>query len=160
MSEPRRPFDLKAYAERSQHGPCFVCAILAGDPAYRHHHVYADEVCVAFLNRYPTLRGYTLVAPREHVVDVTGDPALFQHLTRVVHEVAEVLKRTLPVARIYLLSLGSHQGNAHVHWHVAPLPPGVPYEQQQFHALMAEHGVLDVTDEDQAALAQAIRRAW
>ena len=29
------------------------------------------------------------------------------------------------------------RANAHVHWHVAPLPPGVPYEQQQFRAVMA-----------------------
>jgi histidine triad (HIT) family protein len=35
----------------------------------------------------------------------------------------------------------------------------VPYEQQQYHALMIEHGVLDVTDQQQAALAARIRRA-
>jgi diadenosine tetraphosphate (Ap4A) HIT family hydrolase len=27
------------------------------------------------------------------------------------------------------------QGVAHVHWHIAPLPPGVPFEQQQFAAV-------------------------
>ncbi len=37
--------------------------------------------------------------------------------------------------RLYGLSLGSHGGNAHVHWHVAPLPPGVPYREQQYAAL-------------------------
>jgi len=60
---------------------------------------------------------------------------------------------------VYLLSLGSHQGNTHVHWHVAPLPPGVPYEQQQFHAVMAENGTLEVTREEQAALAARVRSA-
>ena len=58
---------------------------------------------------------------------------------------------------MYSLSLGSQQGNAHLHWHVAPLPPGVPYEQQQLRALSAEYGVLDIDDTSQAALAQAIR---
>ncbi len=48
----------------------------------------------------------------------------------------------LPTGRMYSLSLGSQQGNSHVHWHVAPLPPGVPYEQQQFYALMSEHRIL------------------
>ena len=33
----------------------------------------------------------------------------------------------------------------------------MPYEQQQFHALMTEHGVLDVTAESHTALAAAIR---
>jgi len=58
---------------------------------------------------------------------------------------------------MYLLSLGSQQGNAHLHWHIAPLPPGVPYHQQQFYALMIENGVLNVDDASQAALAKSIR---
>jgi diadenosine tetraphosphate (Ap4A) HIT family hydrolase len=149
--------DLAAYVERSRTGPCFVCAYLSGHPDYGHAPVYADAHVVAFLSRYPTLLGYTIVAPRAHVVDVTGDRALFQRVTDVVHDVAEALKATVPTERIYLLSLGSHQGNAHVHWHVAPLPPGVPYERQQFHAVMAENGILDVTSEEQAALAGRMR---
>ena len=159
MSElrPHRvPMDLAAYEQRVQHGSCFICAYVAGDPAAAHHEVYADESCTAFLAKYPTLLGYTLVAPRAHVVDVTGDRSLFRHLTDVVHDIAEALKRVVPTERVYLMSLGSHQGNAHVHWHVAPLPPGIPYREQQFHAVMAERGILAVTDDEQAALARAI----
>ncbi len=71
---PRVPFDAVSYGLRSRQGPCFVCAILAGDP----------------------------------------------------------------VERMYCLSLGGQQGNAHLHWHLAPLPPGAPYDRQQYYALMAE----------------------
>jgi histidine triad (HIT) family protein/ATP adenylyltransferase len=149
-------FDLAAYVERSRKGPCFVCAYLGGHPDYEHLPVHADEHVVAFFNRYPTLLGYTIVAPRAHVIDVTGDRALFRRVTDVVHDVAEALKATVPTERIYLMSLGSHQGNAHVHWHVAPLPPGVPYERQQFRAVMAENGILDVTREEQRALADRV----
>ena len=42
--------------------------------------------------------------------------------------------------RLYVLCLGSLQGNRHVHWHLVPLPPGVPYEQQQVTALAPERG--------------------
>lgn len=42
-------------------------------------------------------------------------------------------------------------------WHVAPLPPGIPYEEQQLKALMSESGVLDVTPESQTDLAARIR---
>lgn len=63
----------------------------------------------------------------------------------------------VPAERMYSLSLGSQQGNAHLHWHIAPLPPGAPYHQQQLRAQSAEHGVLDVDDRSQAALARAIR---
>lgn len=75
----------------------------------------------------------------------------------MVHRVAVAAAKVVPVERMYCLSLGSQQGNAHLHWHVAPLPPGVPYDRQQYYALMAENGVLDVDDSSQADLALAIR---
>ncbi|MCB8901021.1 MULTISPECIES: hypothetical protein [unclassified Streptomyces] len=59
--------------------------------------------------------------------------------------------------RVYLLSLGAQGGNSHVHWHVAGLPPGVPYGEQQFHALMSESGVLDASPEEAASVAERLR---
>ena len=99
------------------------------------------------------------MAPKAHIEDwvhgmAEGD---FLHFQSVVHRVARAVAATVPTERMYSLSLGSQQGNAHLHWHLAPLPPGVPYHRQQFHALMAENGVLAVDDAGQAALAQRIR---
>jgi len=161
MDEPDRNqarFDLTRYEERSRNGPCFVCAMLAGDPDYAHHIIYEDANSIGFLNRYPTLRGYCLVAPKRHVESWVSDLDADEHaeLQRVVHRVATAVSAVVPTERMYCLSLGSQEANAHLHWHIAPLPPGVPYRQQQYHALMAENGVLEVNDEDQAALARAI----
>jgi len=39
------------------------------------------------------------------------------------------------------------------------LPPGVPYERQQFHALMTENGVLSPTPEQYADMAARLREA-
>jgi len=159
-AQPARvPFDTEQYARRSREGPCFVCAILAGHPDYDHHDVYDDGDTIAFLSRYPTLLGHCLVAPKRHVeswVYELGEPE-FLALQRVVHRVARAVAATVPTERMYALSLGSQQGNTHLHWHIAPLPPGVPYHQQQFYALMAENGVLNVDDVSQAALAAEIR---
>jgi ATP adenylyltransferase len=158
---PRRPFDLTAYVQRSQSGPCFVCEIVAGNPAYRHHIVYEDDIAIAFLNKYPVLYGYTLVAPRQHREHVTGDFTLdeYQRLQCVIYRVAEAVRRAVPTERVYILSLGSQQGNRHVHWHIAPLPPGVPYEEQQLAALNAEKGILALSDAEMAALAARTREA-
>jgi hypothetical protein len=41
------------------------------------------------------------------------------------------VRRTVEAERVYILSLGSQQGNRHVHWHIAPLPYGVPFKEQQ-----------------------------
>jgi diadenosine tetraphosphate (Ap4A) HIT family hydrolase len=106
-----------------------------------------------------TLLGYCIVAPKRHVEDWVREMAEdeFLALQRVVRRVAGAVSEVVPTERMYSLSLGSKQGNAHLHWHVAPLPPGVPYDRQQHHALMTENGVLTVDDSSQAALARDIR---
>jgi diadenosine tetraphosphate (Ap4A) HIT family hydrolase len=158
MSE-RVPMDLAAYQEQARSGGCFICRMLRGDPAAAHELLYDDGVHIAFLNRFPTLLGYAIVAPRRHVADVVRDltSAEYLELQAVVHAVALAINHVLPTERTYLLSLGSMQGNAHVHWHVAPLPPGTPYGRQQYHALMAENGIISQSPEEAAALGAAIR---
>lgn len=156
-----QPFDMDAYIDRARNGPCFVCEMLAGNPDYQHHIIYESETAVAFLNKYPKLYGYTLVAPKKHREQVTGDFSIEEYLAlqRFIFCVAEALRQTVPTERIYLLSLGSQQGNRHVHWHIVPLPPGVPYEEQQMEALKPSRGVLKLSDEEMAALARNIRQA-
>ncbi len=153
----RKPFDDAAYVERIQTQPCFICEILAG--RLPHHLVYQDDVAIVFLNKYPLLVGYTLVAPVEHREAVTGDFTLDEYLAlqRVIYHTAEAVRQMVPNERVYVLSLGSQQGNAHVHWHIAPLPPGVPFEQQQLAALSGQAGILDIPDDAMAALAAQLR---
>ena len=138
-------------------GRCFICELLAGNPDYAHHVVYEDDYAVAFLNRYPPLYGYVLVAPREHREEVTGDFSLAEYLRlhEVVHRVSEAIRKVVPTERLYVLSLGSQQANRHVHWHLAPLPPGVPFEQQQLAALHT-NVCLDLSDDELASLARAL----
>lgn len=157
---PRRPIDIQAYLDGIQHNPCFICELVAGNPDYRHHIIYEDETAIVFLNKYPTLYGYTLVAPRDHREQVTGDFSMDEYLAlqRLVYRVGEALRQEVPTERLYILSLGSQQGNRHAHWHVAPLPPGVPLEQQQFAALTMENGVLDVPEKEMAELAARLRQ--
>ena len=159
MFERYQP-DLDAYVRRVRTGPCFVCAILARDPEFLDHHIfYEDEDAIAFLAMNPTQYGYTLVAPKEHKEQVAGDFSVEEYLglQRVVHRVAEAVREEVGAERMYVLSLGSNQGNAHVHWHVVPLPPGTPYEEQQFAALMTETaGALKIPDGEKAALAARI----
>ncbi|MBX6749461.1 MAG: hypothetical protein IRY85_07255 [Micromonosporaceae bacterium] len=82
-------------------------------------------------------RDAALVLPVLLASDLSLDEYL--RLQAVVYRVARAVEQVVPSERTYVLSLGSQQGNPHVHWHIAPLPPGLPYERQQFHALMAGH---------------------
>ncbi|MGW6575332.1 HIT family protein [Streptomyces sp. NPDC054945] len=156
-----RPMDLEAYVERTRGGPCFVCAFLAGHPDYAHESVFQDDQHVAFLDRWPTLPGKVLVAPKAHIEHAVRDldPTSYTRLMLVVREVALAVEDVFDSERTYLYSLGSRQGNAHLHWHIAALPPGVPYERQQFHSLMTENGVLSPSPEERAATAALLRAA-
>jgi diadenosine tetraphosphate (Ap4A) HIT family hydrolase len=161
----RVSFDVEAYTRYVQEGAatgrCFICEIVQG---LRDDHllVFRDDVVVAFLAKAPTLLGCCLVAPVQHRTNVVADFTEDEYLAvqERVHRVGRALIRTVPTERLYILSLGSHQGNAHVHWHVAPLPPGVPYDQQQYAALMHENGYLHIPDAEQRTLAERIRREF
>jgi ATP adenylyltransferase len=92
---------------------------------------------------------------------VTGDftEAEYLALQAVVRRVAEAVRQAMGAARVYVLSFGSNEANSHVHWHVAPLPPGVPLEEQQFVALDASRGVLALNNGEMAEIAASIRDA-
>lgn len=154
----RCKLDADAYHHRAQTGPCFICQIVAQHPEYPHHIVYEDDVVIAFLDKYPPLYGHTLVAPRAHREQVVGDLAVEEYLAlqQRVYWVATAVQQVVGAERVYLYSFGSNQGNAHVHWHVAPLPPGVPYRQQQGAAIRQDP--LDISDAERASLAARIRQ--
>ena len=124
------------------------------------HIIIQNDLFIAFMNIYTPLYGYALVAPTAHKEQVTGDFSQDEYLALqgAVYRVAEAVRRTVESERVYILSLGSQQGNRHVHWHIAPLPHGVPFEAQQLAALTIEGSILDISDDEMAALASRIRR--
>lgn len=162
--QERRRFDTAGYLALMKARPCFICGLVSGDPDFAHHVVFEDDFAIAFLNRFPPLLGYVLVCPKAHLEQVTGDFSRHDYLRlqALIYDVGQALRACLEVERVYVLSLGSQAGNRHVHWHVAPLPPGVPFEDQQFAALDAERAGVLVLDETEmqdlaARIAAAIR---
>ena len=155
----RKSFDLDAYIDRIQNRPCFICEMVDGR-TNENHVIYRNDLFIAFLNKYPPLYGYVLVAPIEHKEQVTGDFTIEEYLAlqRGIYQVAEAVRQTVEAERVYILSLGSQQGNRHVHWHIAPLPYGVPFKQQQLAALGIENGFLDIPESECLELAERIRQ--
>jgi diadenosine tetraphosphate (Ap4A) HIT family hydrolase len=101
---------------------------------------------------------YVLVAPKEHREQVTGDFTMEEYieLQRLVYRVTEAVREEVGAERMYIYTFGSNQGNSHVHWHVVSLPPGVPYEDQQGNWASWSKGVLEIPEEEMAALAGRI----
>jgi ATP adenylyltransferase len=153
-----RPIDHEALRRR-RGGRCFICGLVAGEPEFAHTVIHEDDSTIAFLSKYPTVPAYTLVAPRTHREHATGDFSADEYLAlqRVIYRVGEAIRAVVPTERLYILSLGSQQANRHVHWHLAPLPPGTPLEQQQY-ACLDRKDYLEFSDEEIARLAAKIRR--
>jgi len=160
VTRPKIPFDVAKLVRRATSGRCFICEYLKGSADYEHVSVCETESAVAFLSKFPTLFGQMIVAPRQHREQVTGDfsEAEYVELQRFIFRIAEGVRQVLSPERIYILSLGSQAANSHVHWHVAPLPRGVPLEQQQYHALMHENGAIQVTHHEQLEFALKLRK--
>ncbi len=99
-----------------------------------------------------------LVAPIRHLEQVTADFTEKEYLAlrKVVHRIGEAVRRVVATERLYILSLGSQASNSHVHWHIAPLPPGVPFKEQQYAALSSLQ-ILDLSEEEMMDLAERLR---
>ncbi len=65
------------------------------------------------------------------------------------------LEELLLLARWHLEWINQHDSR-HIHWHLAPLPPGVPYHQQQTAALDLKGEILTLPDDKMASLARSI----
>jgi ATP adenylyltransferase len=90
---------------------------------------------------------------------VTADFSVEEYLDlqRLIYHVCEAVREEVGAERMYIFTFGSNQGNSHVHWHVVPLPPGVPYEKQQGAAVGWQAGVLKVPEKEMALLAARLR---
>lgn len=144
--------DTVALHEGFRTDACFICEIVRRvAPA---HIVFETDNALVFLDRYPRQYGYTLVAPKRHVEAVTGDFALaaYLELQTLVYAVSEAVRQEVGAERMYIFTFGSNEGNAHVHWHIAPLPPGTPYEEQQGAAVSWQRGVLKIPEEEMNVL--------
>ncbi len=104
----RHELDVDAFLERDRTGPCFVCQIVACAPDASPHIIYEDAVAIAFLDKYPPEYGWTLVAPRAHRTQVTGDFTVDEYLQlqHLVYRVSEAVRYEVNAERMYLCSLG------------------------------------------------------
>jgi len=137
---------------------CFICRMVQGEVRSAENIIYQDDTALVFLDAYPRAYGYTLVAPKEHREQVTGDFTIEEYidLQQLVYRVSEAVREEVGAERMYIYSFGSNQGNSHAHWHVVPLPPGVPYDEQQGAWASWSKGVLRIPKEEMASLAERI----
>jgi diadenosine tetraphosphate (Ap4A) HIT family hydrolase len=152
--------DMEAMHYSFRTEPCFVCRMVQGEVRLLENIIYEDDRALVFLDAYPRAYGYTLVAPKEHREQVTGDFTIeeYLYLQQLVYRVSEAIRAEVGAERMYIYSFGSNQGNSHAHWHLVPPPPGVPYDEQQGAWANWSKGVLRIPKEEMTSLAERIGR--
>ncbi len=152
--------DIEALHRRFQTQSCFVCRLVNGEGSLSRYVVYGDDKAIGFLHGFPRAYGYLLVAPKEHREQVAADFTREEYLgfQVVVYGVAEAVREEVEAERMYVYTFGSNEGNAHVHWHVVPLPTGIPYEEQQGAWASWDKEVLEVPQQEMLDLAGRIGR--
>ena len=152
--------DMELMHRRFRTEPCFVCEMANGYFRFPENVIREDDETLVVLDGYPRAYGYTLVAPKQHREQVTGDFSMEEYLElqRLVYRVSEAIREEVGAERMYIYTFGSNQGNSHAHWHVVPLPAGVPYDEQQGAWASWSKGVLRIPKEEMASLAQRIGR--
>lgn len=101
---------------------CVFCKIIRGElPCDK---LYEDDRVIAFLDISPTVKGHTLVVPKEHHVSLTTLPDDYRaQLMTVAPTIAAALMRAVDGDGFnLLLSNGECAGQVvpHVHLHVMP----------------------------------------
>lgn len=162
----RVPFEPKAandYIRERAVAPCFICEIVAGAARRAAHEIiYEDDQVIAFLSSLPTHYGQTLVCPKNHVEQVVQDLALadYLYLQTQLYRIARAVQQVVQPERLYIASFGSQQMNRHVHFHIHPLPAGVPVREQQMASMMPEMvGRLVLTQAEWQELGDQLRQA-
>lgn len=100
---------------------CLFCSIVAGDIPSRK--VYEDEKAYAFLDISPWHKGHTLVIPKRHVDDLTGDPTVLAEIAPAISHVSRLLVDRLDADGLNMVSSAgpvAGQEVFHLHVHLVP----------------------------------------
>lgn len=141
---------------------CFICDIINHGPKRAEHHIfYEDAEAIGFLDKYPTTSGQAIIAPKKHKVhferDFTSDEYLY--IQKIILKAAKAIQKILEAERMYLLSIGSDQLVAHIHFRLFPLPKGIPYDKQQFVAMEPKiNPIIILSKKESELLASKIRK--
>lgn len=105
--------------------PCFICRGLAEQPDRENHIVLRTPGSVVLLNRFPYNNGHLLIAPREHIGQLTDLDA--SQMAKVMETMQRLLRILDDVLHPDGYNIGLNQGAAagaglpgHLHWHVVP----------------------------------------
>jgi histidine triad (HIT) family protein len=116
------------------------------------HFIYEDEFCVAILDKFPAVRGQSLIIPKkdiDYAFDL--DDETYVHLFQIAKKVGRASDRALAAKRTCLVVEGFDV--PHVHIKIFPMQ-----DTEKALAAIMQHGA-EATDEELAIVATQIQAA-
>jgi histidine triad (HIT) family protein len=107
------------------------------------HFLYEDDTCVAILDKFPSVRGQSLVIPRDSIdyAFAIDDPT-YQHLFGVAKRIAGALDTALQTERTCLVVEGFEVPHAHLKLYpmaeIRPLGEVLPQQREEDDVLLRE----------------------
>lgn len=113
------------YIRGPKSGDCFLCSNATEEPGPENLIITRGDRSYVLLNAYPYTAGHALVAPYEHVPDLSNLPVgTFQEMMELTLKTKRVIEQAIGPQGFNLgYNLGSAAGaglEAHVHGHIVP----------------------------------------
>ncbi len=128
---------------------CFICDCKIS----KEEIVFENEHFIVFLDMFPPTKGYTILAPKKHVEDITElSEEEYLNLQRLLYRISIAIKNAFNPQRICLVNSGGLL--THFHFHLIPM-----YEEvhNNFIDIILKKNVLKLSKKDKIKIVSDIK---
>lgn len=144
-----RQFDIKNL-KRISKDQCFICK----NQIATEDIIYEDKDIIAFLDLYPPTKGYTLVATKKHIEEVTElSKKEYLTLQEILFKISEAIKKSFNPKRICLLKSGDLV--PHLHFHIIPMYKDI---HNNFLDVLLKKSILELSKEERREISSEIKK--
>ncbi len=143
-----KKFDIKKLKKIPKE-KCFICKHQIDDSDI----IFENDKFIAFLDLYPPTKGYTLLAVKKHLEDITELPEKeYLELQEILFKISKAIKKTFNAKRICILNSGGLL--THLHFHIIPM-----YEEvyDNFIDIILKKEILELSKEEMSELKDKIK---
>jgi len=129
---------------------CFICKHQIDDADI----VFENDKFIAFLDLYPPTKGYTILAVKRHIEDITElSEDEYLEAQKILFRISKAIKKAFGPKRICLLNSGGLL--THWHFHIIPMYKEV---YDNFIDVILKKSVLEISRGERKRIASEIKK--
>ncbi len=143
-----KQFDIQKL-EKIPKDKCFICKHQIDDEDI----VFENDKFIAFLDMYPPTKGYTILAIKSHIEDISElSENEYLEFQKILFQISKAIKKTFNPKRICLLNSGGLL--THWHFHIIPIYGEV---YNNFIDVVLKKSVLEISKDERKKIASEIK---